>query len=234
MQKKRMLFLEVISILTLLVFVLGASFAYFGIAINGNNTASMKSKSAKAEGGITFQNKTRKLYFSVNASDMSDLKIGTKYYATDDINKGYALESENHVFPLTEVRVSGGNLKYKCYYNFKVSYGENNSMKTTGHDEIVLSFSGDSTITDGKTIDLYDLNNAGTMNLKGYFYPLVSDDYELDDVAKKGVQLINVELYIKNTNWDQGLSIANKNLEVLIEPEKVDGADTLFQCVEAD
>ena len=83
-------------------------------------------------------------------------------------------------------------------------------------------------------IDLYDLNNAGTMNLKGYFYPLVSDDYELDDVAKKGVQLINVELYIKNTNWDQGLSIANKHLEVLIEPEKVDGADTLFQCVEAD
>ena len=233
MQKKRMIFLEIIGILTLLVFVLGASFAYFGIVIKGNNTASMKSKSASTDGGITFLNKTRELYFHITENEMSKAKIGTKYYATDDISKGYALENEHHVYPLAEARVDGGNSKYKCYYSFKISNGENNTMTPTGHDEIVLLFSGDSTITEGKTVDLYDLQHSGSVNLNGYFYPLVPTEYESDGTVK-GVQIINVELYIKNTNWEQGLSIANKHLEIAIEPQNIDGTDTVFQCVEAD
>lgn len=229
MQKKRVVFLEIISILTILVFVLGASFAYFNIIVEGNNTASMKSKSAKAEGGITFQNKTRELYFLVTEEEMSKSKVGTKYYATDDINKKYALESENHSYPLAEVRVDGGLSTYKCFYSFKISLGENTTMNPDGRDEVVLSFRGDSTITSGKTIDLYDLKSQGSISLNGYFYPILPSSDGVDNS-----QVVNMELYVKNANKEQGLTIANKYLNIKIEPQNIEGTNTVFSCVEVD
>ena len=67
------------------------------------------------------------------------------------------------------------------------------------------------------------------MSLKGYFYPLRPVQYdEFGNVI--GVKIIQMELYIKNTDREQAPYLANKNLGVTIMP--VSNGEKVFECEE--
>lgn len=233
MQKKRLIFLEVVGILTLLIFILGASFAYYKVSITGKNSASLKSTSASEGGVIIYESKTNELFLYLTELEMSKDNKGIKYYATNSSNEKYALEEEEHVFPLASAYIDGGDKTYKCYYSFKVSVGSENQMNVKVKDEMVLEFSGDSTITENSKIDFYDLQNSKDgIYLKGYFYPLSPATYD-ENGNLEGVHILNVELFLKNTEWEQNSYLANKNMFIKIDPVAVDGTDSMFKCVEA-
>ena len=221
MKDRKAILFTAIGVLTLIVTLFGATYAYLRISIIEKETASMKLKSAEPSGVVTFVTKTEELYISIAANDMSKEKIGTKYFATDDINKNYATKEEKHVFTLAEAKVNSGNNKYRCDYNFKISISEISTMNPEDYGEIVLKFSGDSIITENDTIDLKELNTKKVVYLKGYFNELYFN--ENIDVSK----IINVKLYIKNTNKEQSPYIGDKDLHILIEP-----TDNVFICHE--
>lgn len=229
MKNKNVVLYAIIGILTMIVTIIGATFAYFSIYIKEQENAGINSTSANPSGVVTFTTKTEYLSFDVSQNEMHEDYIGKKYYATNDPVKGFATEEDEHVFTLAEARVNGGDKSYKCYYNFDVILSSDNTMVPEKRGEIVLDFSGDSTITENESIDLLDLVEHQKMSLKGYFYPLRPVQYdEFGNVV--GVKIIQMELYIKNTDREQAPYLANKNLGVTIMP--VSNGEKVFECEE--
>lgn len=229
MKDKNAILYVIIGIITMIVTMVGATFAFFSIYIEEHGSAGINSTSANYSGIVTFTTKTEYLTFNVGPSEMIEEHIDKKYYATNDISKGFATENDEHIFTLAEARVNGGDKSYKCYYNFNVKLSDDNTMKPENYGEIVLNFSGDSVITENASIDLLDLIEQKKMKLKGYFYPLRPVQYdENGDIV--GVKIIQMELYIKNTNKDQVPYLADKNLGVVITP--VNNGEKVFTCEE--
>ncbi len=229
MKDKNAILYVIIGILTMIVTMVGATFAFFSTYIKDYESAGLTSTSANPSGVVTFTTRTEYLTFDITQDEMHKDYIGTKYYATNDATKRFATENDEHVFTLAEAKVNGGDKSYKCYYNFNVELLEENTMKPENRGEIVLNFSGDSTITENASIDLLDLIENQKMKLRGYFYPLNPVQYD-EEGNMIGVKIIQMELYIKNTNKEQAPYLANKNLGVTVTPAS--NGEKVFECEE--
>lgn len=220
MSKKNTITIAILGLLTLVVTVIGASFAYFNIQTNAEyETTYVKNQSANATGAVVFTTITDSLHFKIDDSEMSLDNIGNKYYATDNPLKDYALESEVHTFTLAQAKVQGGDKSFKCYYDFTVSLNENTTMIPNVKGDVVLNFSGDSKITENGSIDIKDLLDSKKVNFKGYFEKL--------DPSTNSVKNIKMELYVRNSEENQIAYIANKDLSLKIEPKE---ATNGFYC----
>lgn len=232
MPKKNTMLIASLGILTLLVTVLGSTFAYFNIQTNANTERTIvDTTSAKPSGVVTFDTKTEFLTFQIADAEMSTDNVGKKYYATNDITANYATEEAEHVFTLAEAKVNGGDISFKCYYDFTISLAESSNMHPETKGEVVLNFGGDSTITSGHSIDLIDLIENKTMNLQGYFYPLRPVQYN-EDGSIVGVKIVTMEMYIVNTSKEQAPYVANTRLSVHIEPTYISDEENMFKCEE--
>ena len=212
MKDKSVLLLTIIAVLTMFTMIVGATFAYFRIFIIEKETSSMDLKSADPAGVVTFVTHTEELYLNITADEMKKEKVGNKYFATNDIEKKYVLEEEEHEFILATANVNSGENKYSCSYEFRVVLPEDNSMIPEDYGEIVINFTGDSKVTHNQTIDIKDLISQKELLLKGYF-----DEIRFDENVDNA-QHVKVEMYIKNENKEQEPFLGNKNLHVRIEP----------------
>lgn len=208
MPKKNTIILSVLGILIILVLLVSTTLAYFTIQTNADKETTKVDINSAAVGTIAFSTKTQNLHFLINESDMSTSNVGTKYYATDDMSKNYLTESERKAHILAEVSLTGGNESYSCAYDYKVSLASDNTMIPSKKGEIVLSFFGDSNITSGEIIDIFDIKD-NEIHLKGNF-TRIDPNSEIKQVL--------MELYVMNTSDDQHLNLANKKLNVVIEP----------------
>lgn len=208
MPKKNTIILSVLGILIILVLLVSTTLAIFTIQTNADKETTKVDINSAAVGTIAFSTKTRDLHFLINENDMSSTNVGTKYYATDNMSKNYLTESERKAHILAEISSTGGKDSYSCDYDYKVYLASDNTMVPSKKGEIVLSFFGDSNITSGEIIDIFDLKD-NEIHLKGKFA-------KIDPNSE--VKQILMELYVMNTSNDQQLNLANKKLNVIIEP----------------
>ncbi|MBQ7031164.1 MAG: hypothetical protein IJN13_02175 [Bacilli bacterium] len=119
MDKKNTMLLTVIAVATLLVAVVGATFAYF-TASNSATGSTTVTASTEVIGAVTLTNPTSAMSIRLSAFDMEDKDSDVPYYATTSTEK-YVDEIEYQ--PVAKVVISGGEstTKYHCEYTMTVN-----------------------------------------------------------------------------------------------------------------
>lgn len=158
MDKKNTMLLTVIAVATLLVAVVGATFAYFSVtgANDGNTTA--VTLEAEDVGTVALTNPTTGLYLGVTAADMASTKAGTSYYATVVATDGAQANYDTASTPreVAVATVTGGetDTKYNCSFTLEVTVtGDMKDSLTTGDAVLTLA---------GATTQSYDLSGGDT------------------------------------------------------------------------
>ena len=78
-----------VGVITLIAFVIGASFAYYNITTNNNGSATNVVGDTEGLGVAAIYNPTPKLHLKLTTADMSLSNAGKVYYSTNDKNKNY-------------------------------------------------------------------------------------------------------------------------------------------------
>ena len=124
MEKKNTMLLTVIAVATLLVAVVGATFAYFSVQTSsvGLTKASVTGK-ASATGTLTATTKTTALNLALSGVEMDETKKGTTYYGTTAaVSNGVAYNTDLTEYELATFTLSGGETNYNCTYKYNVTF----------------------------------------------------------------------------------------------------------------
>ncbi len=94
MDKKNTMLLTVIAVATLLVAVVGATFAYFSLTVGGDTTTTNATVTTGKVGTVTIAGSSDSYVLSVTAQDMAKGSEDIKYYAIKSTDTGAANEGE--------------------------------------------------------------------------------------------------------------------------------------------
>ena len=150
---KKQMTLLIVGVISLLILLVGGTYAYFSINASASSNSANITGSIKDLGTPTIKTVTSNLYLNLNASLMSEDNAGTTYFANSD-SAGTAL-TENPNYTLAEVSLTNGTNALDCTYNFKVTATVTKTI-SDGSDSDVKVVIGDQTLT------LNELITAGT------------------------------------------------------------------------
>ncbi len=232
MDKKNTILLTVIAVATLLVAVVGATFAYFSVTTNTSDATTTVTANTGEVGTVTVSKAEGPYTLSVTAQDMAKPEEGDiKYYAVADGSKDSNTtggvwkkdEAPNLLAGTIALSGAGSNDTVKCAFSVQVDL----SGTMVGHlqeGDAFITLSGIDILSDATEIDLktgftHTVNSGdsdtatktftstGTLDLTG---PSVSKELKAD------VWLVNKQ------NTDQSSeshNLANKTLTVKITPQ---------------
>ena len=122
MDKKNTMLLTVIAVATLLVAVVGATFAYFTASNTATGTTTVTA-TTETVGAVTVNNPTTAMHIKLNAQEMSEAAKTANYYATltKEGAANYAADWEYQPISQVSVTDSEEGTVYNCYYTFEVS-----------------------------------------------------------------------------------------------------------------
>ncbi len=121
--KKKQKLSLLIGIVTLLVLVLGATYAYFQINTNNESSNTNITGSTPTNSLVTLKSGTDNLHLNLSAGDMAQANATKEYYATDVKDKSYEENEENGTKTIAEIELTGGEetTKYSCTAKLTVS-----------------------------------------------------------------------------------------------------------------
>ena len=193
MEKKNTMLLTVIAVATLLVAVVGATFAYFSLTVGGSYEKTTATVTTEKVALISLTNPSKVLTLKVTADDMLKEQHGTYYaLAGNDLNGKDTATSvwsnEEKTYDIATIKREGGETgaTYTCAYKLKINptgfnaidYKDDaqNTVKNAAVNDIVLTITGDDNsgenITSlGSTYNLTQLSSTiadvdGTFTLK--------------------------------------------------------------------
>lgn len=229
MDKKNTMLLTVIAIATLLVAVVGATFAYFSISADATGvTTTNVNGQATSTGAITMVTNTENLYLKLSAAEMSQAAAGESgkiYYATNtattpEMTHNYLENQAAATFDLATFRLASGETKYDCTYKYtvKITTSGVNTSQITGNlaDDIKIVFAGTG-IQGTKTMTIGELITAGETGIELSGTAL--------DLTANVDQKITVYSSFENTTAVQD-ALSGINYNITITPDK----DTSFKC----
>lgn len=190
--KKNTMILTIVAVATLLVAVIGASFAYFSLSVGGTASTTANVTTANP-GNITIDGTEETISLHVTAANMSLANAGKTYYATES---GSVSETDTPI-TIATAKLTGGdaNASYTCDYTIEVK--STTQLTNVKNGDIFIKFAGDGISTDG-TIDLSTLTQSGS---SGYIKN-VNGKFTLEGAeANKDLK---ASLYIVNKNGDAG------------------------------
>ena len=196
LNKKQVIMLTI----TLLILLIGSTYAYFSIQASNDQTGAKVAGKANNLGNPTMQIKTSKLYLNLDANLMSQANAGKTYYANED-ESGLALTT-NPNYVLATAQLPEGDEALDCTYNYKVTATVTNPI-TDGSDSDVKVVVGD------KTMTLKELTTAGTTGI------IVSG--EIKNLTKGNSVSIPLTSSITNTATTQDKLVGN-SYTIKIEP----------------
>ena len=122
MDKKNTMLLTVIAVATLLVAVVGATFAFFTATNEAKGTTTVSATTEKV-GAVTVNNPTTAMHIKLNAKEMSVDTKGANYYATltKEGAADYAATWEYQPISQVSVADSESTTTYNCYYKLNVT-----------------------------------------------------------------------------------------------------------------
>ena len=207
MDKKNTMLLSVIAVATLLVAVVGATFAYFTATSNTNGTTAGVTATTGTLSTVNLNGSAKTLKIDTVVGDFAYTDTDREpYYATT--TTGYASEAQNHV--LGQVSVAGDG-KFNCTYSIKVTGTNVPADMIAADGKVVVTGSG---ITGG-TLNIADLTTTGT-TINGSFTGL----------TKASSDTITVDAYLVNTSQPQNYLQGLTGDSAL----KIDVAVSAFSC----
>lgn len=237
MDKKNTMLLTVIAIATLLVAVVGATFAYFSVTASNNATATNVQGSATSTGSaITLETTTASLLIKLDATHMAQDKAPITYYApsatadptgapiADDgtiaLNKG--------IYTMASALVADGDTHYKCTFGYTISGTITTPVGDNSTNDIKVRISADAGILDA--------SNPG-YNAAGYveytLAELLAGDKEITgvfaDLVPGVAQTLTIQSTVTNTESTQD-DLAGNSYTITATPKAGTGT-TGFSCV---
>ena len=232
MNKKNTMLLTVIAVATLLVAVVGATFAYFAIGATATNNAKtiITGSTEDAQVGSVALTGDESLTMNLTAEDMAYEHRDHTFYANSD---GNATIDDEQKLTVGTAKLTGGSegVKYSCVATYKVTYDEsdpvNESKGITWEeaDAAVLKLYGkdasvvvteDENYSAETGLTLMALKEASTTG------KTVTVTFNLENASKLTTEL-QASLAIKNTTSEQQDRLANKKFTVNLEA-------TSFKC----
>ena len=169
--KKKQKIAVLIGLVTLLIAVLGATYAYFQISTDTESSNTNITGSTPPKSLVTLKQGTNNLHLNISASDMSQANATKEYYGTDD-DQSYVETEELGTKTIASVELTGGEAttKYSCTAKLTVSkvtepLDEADTMiDVLQPDDMILQFKGNII---NEQLDLSDLkeNNPKEYNL---------------------------------------------------------------------
>ena len=120
MDKKNTMLLTVIAVATLLVAVVGATFAYFTATANTNNTTAGVTATTGTVSTVNLVGASKTLKLDTVVADFEHVTTNKQpYYAVETTNaSGYAAVAQNHVLGTVSIEGDG---KFNCTYTVTVT-----------------------------------------------------------------------------------------------------------------
>ena len=200
MDKKNTMLLTVIAVATLLVAVVGATFAYFTASntASGSTTATVKTE---AVGAVTVANAESALYLNLVASQMAQNTAGTSYWATTVEADKFSATQVDAVIARMEANGGVGTTVYDCGFDLNVA--KNSDIKANDASVVFTLAEGVKMdgITSGTPVDY-----AGLATSYRVTFTQTGPTEAAEDLVKVAIQL-------HNTNDEAGQDhIAGKTL----------------------
>ncbi len=172
-EKKKQKVAALVGLITLLIAVLGATYAFFQMDTDTNSSNTTITGSTPDKSLVTLKGVTSNLHLNISASDMSLANANNEYYATDVEGKAYENTESDGTKTIASVELSGGEAttKYSCTAKLTVSRvtepdADKDTMIEVLHSgDMILQFKGNII---SEKLDLSELkeNNPKEYNLK--------------------------------------------------------------------
>ena len=201
----------VIGLFTILIFVIGATYAYFSIGISDTTTDSTVAGTTNKYGTASLTTNISKLYLKFTSDEMSENYQNTIYYANSD-SEGTPLTT-NPNYTLATASLADGDLPLDCEYNFKVTATVTKTI-SDGSDSDVKITVGTTTKT------LKELIDAGTDG--------VIINGKLKSLVTGTNQTINISSTVTNTAANQN-GLSGNSYTITIAPY-ASGNTKSFSC----
>ncbi len=214
MDKKNVMLLTVIAVATLLVAVVGATFAYFSLTNTNNGGTTTATTTTEQMGTITLSDGEEDLHLKLTAANMAEAKAGQKYFAVKDTEGTPSTTSVKANVVKASIAGGSNTATYTC--NGKLN------VKVTGTDITASELSGKVTLTaDAKTTITggeVSLTDAAATNGVDVTYVMTAIKNDTATTPEK----IYADMYFENTSSTQN-SLAGKTITATIE-------STEFSC----
>ncbi len=222
MDKKNTMLLTVIAVATLLVAVVGATFAYFSVANATDSTVQANVQTGKIP-TVTVSSEHPNLYLNVTATDMANDGVPKYYYAKDAscggdtitscYTAGEASPDTSNYIDIFKVKIDGSDndVNYTCNGTIKVTSDSLADINELTATDITIGLKGYNDQDDDTTIDAYTVKEN---NSDGVTQDL---SFKFSGNGEK-----TIKAYVLLTNRDQDQSyLAGKNLKFSIKAESV-------------
>jgi len=195
---KKKLTYTIIGIITLILLIIGATYAYFMGSNSAYGTTEAQTELGEAV-SIALSNPTDEMHLRLTASDMTVVKAGTSYYLTSDDSLNYVSNIENNVVSRLSVVGNSETQTYTCTYNLNVVKP---SGINAGDMSLILTANGATIdgVTSGSEIDLATASSSYTIS---FTHTGPTD----------GKDLLSASVKLNNTLGDQN-HLAGKSLSV--------------------
>ena len=207
--KQKSLFL--VGLFTLLIFVVGATYAYFSIGINNTTTNTSLGGTTNNYGTASLTTNTSKLYLKFTSDEMSEDYKGTTYFANSN-SSGIPLTKDPN-YTLATASLTDGDLAVDCTYNFKVTALVNKAISDNSDSDVKITI-GNTTKT------LKELIAAGTSGV------IVSG--KISNLVTGTSQTISISSSVTNSTSNQS-GLAGNSYTITITPY-TSGNTKSFSC----
>ncbi len=227
--KKKQKLAILVGIVTLLIAVLGATYAYFQINTGTESSSTKITGRTPNNGLVTLEGVTNNLHLNISVSDMSLDKQGTEYYADDDIENNYVLSEGEGTHTIAKVGITDGEetTKYSCTAKLTVSkIAEPEDQKDTMIEvlqpgDIILQFKGNIL---NEQLDLSKLNPDGSKEYNLTFRLTGSTKEEIQAYIKlinKDAKQNESQNYLAGRKLNIDITTSDLKCEVFIQDPKV-------------
>ena len=214
-----------VGLATLLIAVLGATYAFFQINTNNESSNTSITGSTPEKSLVTLNQGTNNLHLNISASDMSYDNKTKEYYGTDVENKSYEENETDGTKTIAEVELTGGEAttKYSCTAKLTVSkVTEPDTEKDTMVEvlqpgDMILQFNGNII---SEKLDLSELNPEGSKEYDLKFKVTGNTPEEIQAYIK----LVNKETqqnYLAGSKLNIDINTSELKCEVFIPDPKV-------------
>ncbi len=125
-EERKILISSIVLVVTLILVVVGTTYAFFSLQIEGENTTTNVELIAGEQNEITLSGGITNYHIKLDVSDMTEDKKGTYYYGTTDSNKKYAAEGDSVAQDIGTFTKKGTlTEEYGCYADINIDLGGN-------------------------------------------------------------------------------------------------------------
>jgi hypothetical protein len=205
MDKKNTMLLTVIAVATLLVAVVGATFAYFSISGTNSSESTVVTATSGGIGTVVLQSEESALKIHLTAADMAQPASTVGYYAVDGTSFNPETKRWNATatdYNILKVKATNedATATYSCNGTVKAVLATDASNNATLNSlvaedgELVLTGINGTTLADG-TISLKDLYDAGTTGVTKTF----SNAALVSSAAGTETSIVKAHVLVNNT-----------------------------------